>query len=251
VARLPELQAKGFALAHLDRGIPVGAIRSPPVSANAYLGGWGIAEALRRGADVVVCPRVSDASLVVGPAAWRFGWAQDDWDRLAGAVVAGHLLECGPQVTGGNYAFFQEVPSLSNPGFPLAEIEADGSFVVTKHPGSDGLVSVGTGTARPLKDAAGPAPRTPDVIARFDAIRLEPAGPDRVRVSGARGEPAPPELKVCINYVGGYRNSMTFVLTGLDVEAKAELARATLFEKLGGAERFDDVSVQLVRSDRA
>src|SRR5262245_9529154 len=251
LARLPELEARGCALAHLDRGIPLREIPSPPVSANAYLGGWGIAEALRRGADVVVCPRVSDASLVVGPAAWHHGWGQDDWDRLAGAVVAGHLLECGPQVTGGNYAFFQEVPSLRNPGFPLAEIEADGSCVVTKHPGTDGLVSVGTVTAQLLYEIAEPAYRNPDVLARFDAIRLEQVGPDRVRVSGARGEPAPPELKVCINYVGGYRNTMTFVLTGLDVEAKAELARATLFEKLGGAERFDDVSVQLVRSDRA
>ena len=250
LARLPELQARGHALAHLDRGIPLSEIPSPPVSANAYLGGWGIAEALRRGADVVVCPRVSDASLVVGPAAWRFGWAMDDWDRLAGAVVAGHLLECGPQVTGGNYAFFQEVPRLRNPGFPLAEIEADGSFVVTKHPGSDGLVSVGTVTAQLVYEIAEPAYRNPDVIARFDAIRLEQVGPDRVRVSGARGEPAPPDLKVCINYVGGYRNTMSFVLTGLDIEAKAELAREALLEKLGGAGRFDAVDVRLVRSDR-
>src|SRR5262245_39107844 len=250
LARLPELQARGCELAHLDRGIPLARIPSPPVSANAYLGGWGIACALRRGADVVVCPRVSDASLVVGPAAWHFGWAQDDWDRLAGAVVAGHLLECGPQVTGGNYAFFQEVPRLRNPGFPLAEVEADVSLAGTRHPGTDGLVSVGTVTAQLLYEIAEPAYRNPDVIARFDAIRLAQVGPDRVRVSGARGEPAPAELKVCINYVGGYRNTMTFVLTGLDVEAKARLARETLLEKLGGAGRFDEVSVLLVRSDR-
>jgi hypothetical protein len=250
LGRLPELQARGHALAHLDRGIPLAQAPVAPVSANVYLGGWGIAEALRRGADLVVCPRVSDASLVVGPAAWHFGFAMDDWDRLAGAVVAGHLLECGPQVTGGNYAFFLEVPSLRNAGFPIAELEADGSFVVTKHPGSEGLVSVGTVTAQLLYEIAEPAYRNPDVIARFDTISLEQVGPDRVRVSGVRGEPAPADLKVCINYAGGWRNTMTFVLTGLDIEAKAELARETLLGKLGGAARFDAVDVQLIRNDR-
>lgn len=247
--RLSELESAGHPLAHLDRGAPLAEIPSPPVSANVYLGAWGIVEALRRGADVVVCPRVTDASLVVGPAAWRFGWARDDWDRLASAVVAGHVLECGPQATGGNYSFFREVPRLVNPGFPIAEIAADGSFVVTKHPGTDGLVSVGTVTAQLLYEIAEPAYRNPDVVARFDTIRIEEVGPDRVRISGVRGEPAPRDLKVCINYVGGFRNSMTFVLTGLDVEEKARLAVETLFAKLGGRERFDAVDVRLVRSD--
>jgi len=247
--RLGELQAAGHPLAHLDRGIPLSALDAEPVTANAYLGAWGIVQALRGGADVVVCPRVTDASLVVGPAAWHFDWARDDWDRLAGAVVAGHVLECGPQATGGNYAFFQEVPRWVNPGFPIAEIEADGSCVITKQPGTDGLVSVGTVTAQLLYELGEPAYANPDVVARFDSIELAPAGPDRVRISGARGEPAPAQLKVCINYVGGYRNAMTFVLTGLDVEEKARRARETLLAKLGGAERFDAIEFDLVRSD--
>ncbi len=248
--QLPALQAAGHKLTHLDRGIPLSELEAEPVSANVYLGAWGIVEALARGADVVVCPRVTDASVVVGPAAWRFGWARDDWDRLASAVVAGHILECGPQTTGGNYSFFQEVPSLMNPGFPIAEMESDGSFVVTKHRGSDGLVSTGTVTAQLLYEIGEPAYRNPDVIARFDTIELEDIGPDRVRVSGVRGEPRPDDLKVCINYVGGYRNTMTFVLTGLDIEAKARLAKETLLAKLGGAGRFQEIEFRLVRSDR-
>ncbi len=248
--RLEELQERGHPLAHLDRGVPLRELDAEPVSANAYLGAWGIVEALRRGADVVVCPRVTDASLVVGPAAWHFGWKPDDWDRLAGAVVAGHLLECGPQTTGGNYAFFQEVPGLEHPGFPIAEIEADGSFVVTKHPNTGGLVSRGTVTAQLLYELGEPAYANPDVIARFDTIALRELGPDRVRVSGVRGEARPDDLKVCINYVGGFRNAMTFVLTGLDIEEKARLARQTLLAKLGGADRLEAIEFQLIRSDR-
>jgi len=248
--RLAELQAQGHPLTHMDRGVPLSAAPSAPVSANAYLGGFGIAEALRRGAQIVVCPRVSDASVVLGPAVWHFGWARGDWDRLASAVVAGHLIECGPQVTGGNYAFFEEVPSLDNPGFPLAEIADDGSFEITKHPGTDGLVSVGTVTAQLLYEIAEPAYANPDVIARFDTLSLAQVGPDRVRVSGVRGEPAPESLKVCINYVGGFRNSMSFVLTGLDIEAKAERARRALLARLGCAARFQMLDFQLIRSDR-
>ncbi len=250
LGELPALQRAGHTLTHLDRGIPLSDLDAEPVSANVYLGAWGIVEALEGGADVVVCPRVTDASVVVGPAAWHFGWARDDWDALAGAVVAGHILECGPQATGGNYAFFQEVPSLRNPGFPIAEMERDGSFVVTKHAGSDGLVSRGTVTAQLLYEIAEPAYRNPDVVARFDTIELEDLGSDRVRVSGVRGEPRPDDLKVCINYVGGYRNAMTFVLTGLDIEAKARLAQTTLLAKLGGAGTFDEIECRLVRSDR-
>ncbi len=250
LGELPALQAAGHKLSHLDRGLPLSELDAEPVSANVYLGAWGIVEALRGGADVVVCPRVTDASVVVGPAAWHFGWAREDWDALASAVVAGHILECGPQATGGNYAFFQEVPSLLNPGFPIAEMERDGSFVVTKHAGSDGLVSRGTVTAQLLYEIAEPAYRNPDVIARFDTIELEDVGADRVRVSGVRGEPRPDDLKVCINYVGGYRNAMTFVLTGLHIEAKAALAETTLLSKLGGAEAFDEIECRLVRSDR-
>jgi len=248
--RLAELQARGVELRHLDKGIPLAALEKQVVTANAYLGAWGIVEALKRGAEVVICPRVTDAALTLGPAAWKFGWARDDWDRLAAGVVAGHILECGPQCTGGNYSFFREVPDIARIGFPLAEMHADGSFVVTKHPGTGGLVSVGTITAQLLYEIQGVRYLNPDVTTRFDSIRLEQAGPDRVRVSGVRGEPPPATTKVCINYLGGYRNAMTFVLAGLDIGAKAETAEHTLWTLLGGKERFAETHVQLVRSDR-
>ncbi|MCC7365062.1 MAG: DUF1446 domain-containing protein [Dehalococcoidia bacterium] len=247
--RIGALQAAGEAFRNLDTGHTLAEDGVEPVAANAYLGAWGIVQALETGADVVVCPRVTDASVVVGPAAWHFGWKRDDWDRLAGAVVAGHAIECGPQVTGGNYAFFREVPGLLNPGFPIAEMHADGSCVITKHPGTGGLVSTGTLTAQLLYEIGGPRYMNPDVVARFDTIRLEQEGPDRVRIAGVRGEPAPDTTKVCINYMGGYRNSTSFVLTGLDIEAKAELATETLFAKLGGRDRFESVDIQLARTD--
>jgi hypothetical protein len=246
LGRLPELQAAGEPLAHLDTGAPLAAAGVAPVTANAYLGAWGIVTALDAGADVVVCGRVADASLVVGPAAWRFGWAADDWDRLAGAVVAGHVLECGTQATGGNYAFIHELPDDRPPGFPVAELATDGSAVVTKQPGTGGLVSVGTVTAQLLYEIDGPAYANPDVVARFDTVRVERQGPDRVRLHGTRGEPAPERLKVAINYLGGFRNQMSFVLTGLDVEAKAAMVQRALFERLGGRERFQAAEVRLV-----
>jgi hypothetical protein len=246
LGRLDDLRAAGEPLAHLDTGVPLAAAGVAPVTANAYLGAWGIVAALEAGADVVVCGRVADASLVVGPAAWHFGWAADDWDRLAGAVVAGHVLECGTQATGGNYAFLDELPDNRPPGFPIAEVAADGSAVVTKHPGTGGLVSAGTVTAQLLYEVAGPAYASPDVVARFDTVRVTEVGPDRVRLSGTRGEPAPDRLKVAVSYLGGFRNSMSFVLTGLDVEAKAAMAEAALFERLGGRERFQTAETRLV-----
>jgi hypothetical protein len=249
LAQLPALQQRGVELRHLDKGIPLSSLQEQVVTANAYLGAWGIVEALQRGADVVICPRVTDAALAIGPAAWKFNWARDDWDRLAAGIVAGHIIECGAQCTGGNYSFFKEVPGIEHIGFPIAEMHRDGSFVITKHPGTGGLVSVGTITAQLLYEIQGPRYLNPDATARFDSIRLEQQGPDRVRVSGIKGEPAPPTTKVCINYLGGYKNSMTFVLAGLDIEAKARLAEETLWTLLGGKQRFRDVSVQLVRSD--
>jgi hypothetical protein len=251
LGKLPQLRAAGHELRHLDTGRPLAELKAPPLTANAYLGAWGIVEALKRGAKVVICPRVTDASVVVGPAAFHFGWSRTDWDRLAGAVVAGHILECGAQATGGNYAFFREVPGLEHPGFPLAEMHADGSSVITKHPGTGGLVSVGTVTAQLLYEIDGQRYMNPDVVARFDTIQLAQQGPDRVRVSGVRGEPAPDHVKVCINYLGGFRNSMTFVLTGLDTDGKADLARRTLIAELGGAKGFDALDFDLVRSDKS
>jgi hypothetical protein len=249
LGRLPGLRATGNRLEHLDTGAPLDAA-SDPVSANAYLGGFGIAEALAGGADVVVTGRVTDASLVVGPAVWHFGWQRDDWDRLAGAVAVGHVIECGAQTTGGNYSFFGEVPGLEHPGFPIAEMHADGSAVITKHPGTGGLVSVGTVTAQLLYEIGDPLYANSDVVADFSTIRLEQQGPDRVRLSSVRGRPAPEELKVSINLLGGWRNTMTFVLTGLDIEAKADLVQRSLRSSLGGTESFTDHDVRLIRTDR-
>ncbi|WP_433802499.1 acyclic terpene utilization AtuA family protein [Actinomycetospora sp. CA-084318] len=220
-----------------------------PVSANAYLGGWGIAEALAAGADVVVTGRVTDASLVVGPAAWWHGWDRDAFDALAGAVVAGHVIECGPQATGGNYSFLDEITDRRYPGFPIAEVDADGSSVITKHPGTGGLVSVGTVTAQLLYEIATPAYLGPDCTTHFDTITLAQDGEHRVRISGVRGSAPPETLKVALNDAGGYRNAMTLVLTGLDIEAKAAFAEQMLFDVLGGRDRFAEVDVRLLRFD--
>jgi hypothetical protein len=225
------------------------AVVGKPVSANAYLGGWGIAEALAAGADVVVTGRVTDASLVVGPAAWWHGWSREDLDALAGAVVAGHVIECGPQATGGNYSFLAEVTDRRYPGFPIAEVDADGSSVITKHPGTGGLVSVGTVTAQLLYEIAAPAYLGPDCTTHFDTITLTQDDEHRVRISGVRGSAPPPTLKVALNDAGGYRNAMTLVLTGLDIEAKAAFAEQLLFEVLGGRDRFAEVDVRLLRFD--
>ena len=206
-----------------------------PLAANAYLGCWGIVECLRAGADVVVTGRVTDASLLVGPAAWHHGWSRDDWDALAGATVAGHVLECGAQATGGNYSFFRELPGPRHPGFPIAEVSADGSSVITKHPGTGGAVTRDTVTAQLLYEIGGPAYVGPDVVARFDTIRLTGDGTDRVRIDGVRGKPPPGTLKVGVNRLGGFRTATTFVLTGLDVDAKAALVRAQVEDALGDA----------------
>ncbi len=199
-----------------------------PLAANAYLGGWGIADCLNAGADVVVTGRVTDASVLVGPAVAHHGWARTDYDRLAGAIAAGHVIECGTQATGGNYAFFTEIADLAHPGFPLAEIHRDGSSVITKHPGTGGAVTVDTVTAQLLYEIGGARYANPDATWRVDTVELSDDGPDRVRISGVRGEPPPPTLKVSLNSIGGFRNEMALVLTGLDIEAKAELVRRQL-----------------------
>jgi Acyclic terpene utilisation family protein AtuA len=192
---------------------------------------------------------VTDAALAVGPAAWHHGWRRDDWDPLAGAVVAGHVIECGTQATGGNFAFFGEVPGLAHPGFPIAEVAADGSSVITKHPGHGGLVSVDTVTAQLLYEIGGPAYLNPDVTARFDSIRLATDGPDRVRVWGVRGESPPATAKVALNYQGGWRNTVTLYLTGLDIEEKAALVERALWDGIpGGRDAFGSADVALLRT---
>lgn len=217
------------------------------LTANAYLGGWGIAAALDHGADIVVTGRVSDASLVVGPAAWHHRWEPTDFDQVAGAVAAGHVIECGAQATGGNYSFLAEVEGV--PGFPIAEVAVDGSSVITKHPGTGGLVSVGTVTAQLLYEIGAPAYPNPDVIARLDTLTLTPDGEDRVRISGTKGLAPPATTKVAATTHGGYRNSMTMIVAGMDIEAKTEMALEGLWTGLGGMEQFASVDVQLLRTE--
>ena len=248
--RISDLVADGHVLANLDTGQALSDADTKPVTANAYLGAWGIVEALDADADIVICPRVTDASLVVGPAAWWHSWERTDHDALAGAVAAGHVIECGPQATGGNYSWISEITDRRPPGYPIAEIAADGSSVITKHAGTGGLVSPGTVTAQLLYEIDAPAYANPDVVAHFDTIRLTQSGPDRVSITGATGSPPPPDLKVAVNFLGGYRNTMTLVLTGLDIEEKAAWARAQLFDILGGESSFEKVDVRLLRFDQ-
>ncbi|MFC7263661.1 acyclic terpene utilization AtuA family protein [Streptomyces lutosisoli] len=222
------------------------------LAAHAYLGGAGIAACLREGADIVVTGRVTDAALVTGPAVAHFGWGPGDHDRLAGAVVAGHVLECGTQATGGNYAFFadHDPALLRHPGFPLAELHEDGTSVITKHVGTGGLVDVGTVTAQLLYETQGARYAGPDVTARLDSVRLTQEGPDRVRIEGVRGEAPPPTLKVGLNRLGGFRNEVVFVLTGLDIERKAALVRDQLDTALATAKsRPAEVRWDLARTD--
>lgn len=243
VRALPPEQA-----AHLETGEP---LPDSPVVANAYLGCRGIVAALADGANVVVTGRVTDAAVVVGPAAWHHGWTPDDLDALAGAVAAGHVIECGAQATGGNFSFVGELEGTERVGFPVAEIEADGSAVITKAAGTGGAVTVGTVTAQLLYEVDGPPYVTPDVVARLDTLTLTRDGPDRVRITGARGEPPPETVKVGAIVPAGWHNEMTFVLTGLDVEEKAEHALAALWAGVpGGRGAFDRVGTRLLRADR-
>jgi hypothetical protein len=222
--RLPDLLAAGHRFVNLDTGEPLG--DRPMMVANAYIGGWSIATALDRGADIVVTGRVTDAALTVGPAIWRHGWARDDWDELAGAVVAGHVIECGSQATGGNYSFFTEVEDMVLPGFPWADVADDGSSVIGKPPDSGGEVSVGTVTSQLLYEIGAPRYHNPDVTVRIDSISITQQGPDRVRLDGIRGEPPPATLKVSAAYPAGFRNSLMIGLTGTD-----DLAKMRLLEK--------------------
>ena len=246
--RLDELREAGIDILDLETGEPVAPVDY--ISANAYLGAWGIVEALNRGADIVVTGRTTDAAIVAGPAAWHHGWARDDWDAMAGAVAAGHVIECGTQATGGNYSFFTEIPGLERTGFPIAEIEADGSSIITKHPGTGGAVTVGTVTSQLLYEIGPPGYLGPDVTARFDTMQLSQEGPDRVRISGTRGERPPGHLKVSMNAWGGYRSDIVLALTGLDIEAKAELLEAAFWEAAPIApDAFASVTTTVVRTD--
>jgi hypothetical protein len=248
-SRIDELRAAGERFVNIDTGEPL-LEGAPLVTANAYLPARPIADALAAGAQVVVTGRVTDAALVVGPALHAFGWADDDHDAIAGAVVAGHVIECGAQCCGGNYAFFEEVPHRERIGFPLAEVRPDGSSVITKHPGTGGAVTVGTVTAQLLYEIGSPRYLSPDAVARFDTIQLSQEGPDRVRVAGVRGEAPPPTLKVTANFDAGWRNSMTLALTGAQVADKAHFAADAVWAGIPGgrgafAETAEDLSGDL------
>jgi len=251
MGRFQELERAGVDLAHFETGEPVGDV-GRFITANAYLGCFGIVEALSRGADIVVTGRVTDAALVCGPAAWHHQWRRDDFDALAGGVVAGHVIECGAQVTGGNYSFFREVSGMARVGFPWVEVAEDGSSVVGKHDGTGGEVSVGTVTSQLLYEIGGPSYLGPDVSARFDTIRLEQIARDRVRISGTRGEAPPATLKVAMNEVGGFRKDLNVALTGLDIEEKARLVEEAFWLACPFAPSdFASVTTRLVRTDKS
>jgi hypothetical protein len=248
---LQALQEQGEKFNNIDRKTSLKDSGYKTLTANTYLGAWGIKEALDQNADIVICPRVTDASVVMGPAAWKFNWQRDDYDQLAGALAAGHIIECGAQATGGNYAFFQEVKSFKNMGYPIAEIHEDGSCVITKHKNTGGLVSVGTVTAQLLYEISSTEYLNPDVTGHFNTLKIEQIGDDRVMISDCKGSPPPATHKVCINLAGGYRNGMELILTGLDIEQKAETLTDALFDSLGGKEQFDEVIIDLIRQDKS
>ena len=248
--KIHDLTKLGEEFKNIEKDIKLNDSNFSPLTANAYLGAWGIKTALDNGADIVVCPRVTDAAVVIGPAAWKFEWDRNNYDALAGALAAGHIIECGCQATGGNFAFFKEVPSFDNVGYPIAEIYKDGSFNITKHPDTGGLVSEGTVTAQLLYEISSPAYINPDVIAHFDTLKIKQIEKDKVHVSGCRGSSPPDKHKVCINLAGGFRNGMEIILTGLDIEDKAKVFTDALFKSVGGKEQFDEVSIQLHRTDK-
>ncbi|GAB3445111.1 acyclic terpene utilization AtuA family protein [Actinophytocola sediminis] len=245
IRELARRQGLAVQVSHVEGDDLVGDGFPGALTANAYLGCWGIVECLNAGADIVVTGRVTDAALVVGPAAAHYGWDRDDLDALAGATVAGHVIECGTQATGGNFAFFTELPDLVHPGFPIAEVAADGSAVITKHRDTGGAVTVDTVKAQLLYEIAGPRYLGPDVTSRFDTISLADAGPDRVAITGVRGEAPPETVKVCVNTLDGFRNASTFVLCGLDIERKAALVRRQLDAAVGA----DGLHWTLARTD--
>jgi hypothetical protein len=247
--RLDELLAKGIALADMETGRPLSDVRPQVLSANAYLGAWPVVEALRGGAQVVITGRVTDTGLTLAPLIERFAWAADAWDLMAAGTIAGHIIECGAQCSGGNFqGGWPDVPLLEDVGYPIVAAEADGSFVVTKHPGTGGTVTVASVSEQLLYEMGNPREYiTPDCVADFTTIRLEQAGPDRVRVSGIRGRAATDMLKVSIAYAAGYKAVGTLVYVWPDAYAKAREADRVLrarLERLGLA--FDEVLTEFV-----
>jgi hypothetical protein len=238
-------QSEGRPLKHLDTGVALAEAGGQILAANAYLGCWPIVRALEAGADIVITGRCTDAAVVMAPAAWRHGWKPTDYDALAGALVAGHIIECGCQATGGNYPFFNEVPSFHQVGFPIAEIAADGSSVITKHPSTGGLVSVGTVTAQLMYEIQGHDYFSPDTIARLESVELEQLGGDRVQVHPVLGRAPTDQLKLGINLAAGWRNRVRIVLGGHQAAAKAKIVEDTFWPLVGGRAAFEDTRSEL------
>lgn len=231
--RLDDLRNEGIPFENLDTGRPLGELRSRVASANAYLGAEGIVTALSQGARIVITGRVADASLTVGPARYEFGWPADDWLRLAQATVAGHLIECGAQATGGMFSDWAETIRLADVGYPIAELTDDGSVVITKPTGSGGAVTIETVAEQLVYEIGDPAHYlTPDVDADFSEVRLTEDGADRVRVAGARGRPAPEQYKASLAYRDGYMTSGTLVIAGRDAARKARHCGEMILERV-------------------
>ncbi len=232
-ARLPSLVEAGHKMANMDTGEPISTVTDRLTSANAYLGARPVAQALDQGALIVLCSRVTDTALALGPLVHEFGWAEDDWDRLAAGTIAGHILECGAQCTGGNFSRFWEVPDLWNVGYPIAEASADGTFVITKHPNTGGMVTTETVAEQLVYEMGNPEEYiTPDVVADFTSVRLEQQGKDRVRVSGITGRPRTPFLKLSASYLAGWKSSGQITLSGPRAIDKAKLAAEVVWKRL-------------------
>ncbi|HEY0931497.1 MAG TPA: acyclic terpene utilization AtuA family protein [Gemmatimonas sp.] len=247
--RLDELMAAGHELRNMDTDEPLSTIRDRVLSANAYIGSAPIVEALQKGANVVVTGRSTDTALTMAPLRHEFGWAADDWDKLASGIVAGHILECGAQSSGGNCLYdWRNIPDLANVGYPIAEANADGSFVITKHAGTGGRVNVPSVTEQLVYEMGDPNSYiTPDVVADFTSIRLQADGENRVRVHGITGGAPTPFLKVSIAYRSGYKAVGTLVYGWPDAMEKAELADRVLRERLDRLGlKFDQVLSEFV-----
>jgi hypothetical protein len=243
---LDALQQAGHSLPHLASGEPLSSWPHQPLTANAYLGGFGIARALANGADIVITGRVADASVVVGPAAWWWSWTPNDCDALAGAVAAGHVIECGPQATGGNFSGFRTVADLVQPGFPIAEIDADGSSVITKNPGTGGAVTRDTVTAQLLYEIGEPAYLNSDVTTHLDTAALTDLGDDRVEIRGVRGSAPPTTTKVAITGIGGWQNSAIFALTGTALDAKAALVERSVHRYIDAVDGLNVAAIDRI-----
>jgi hypothetical protein len=247
--RLDELIASGHPLANMETGAGLDTVRDRVLSANAYIGSTPIVEALARGANVVVTGRSTDTALTMAPLRHEFGWAADDWDRLAAGIIAGHIIECGAQCSGGNCLYdWRNVPDLANVGYPIVEARADGTFVVTKHPGTGGWINVPSVTEQLVYEMGDPHSYiTPDVVADFTSIRLAADGDDRVRVFGITGRPATDKLKVSIAYHAGYKAVGSLVYAWPDALEKAQLADRVLRARLDAMGlRFDQVLTEFV-----